>query len=96
MSNSNGEEQMGSLCDLEGEVERVLKLNLSAPELRDKHSSFVLQTLQKLNDQIHIIIDEAGDYPENPIPALVWKNGVTCGGLASALTQHTASLSGSE
>jgi hypothetical protein len=76
-------------CDeIKGEVEAILKLDLSAESARKEHGEMVLRVLNRMLVEITTVEDRANGYPHNPIAADVWMAGVGYSNLACALTEH--------
>lgn len=74
--------------DVKSEVEKILDLDLSTEEAREKHAAWIFKTLQQLLTNIEQISQLANNYPANPTTADVWVTGAGYARIAHALTQH--------
>ncbi len=82
------EERDSNYDATKSEVDKVLNLDLSSVEAREEHGDFVMTVIHKLDVEIENISQQSGNYPSNPISALVWMDGTTYTALTSALTTH--------
>ena len=71
---------------IEQEVEKILQLDLSSDIARDINNDFVVNVLKNLEAEIKSV--KANNYPANPISAAEYLDGIGCGNLARALTEH--------
>jgi len=73
---------------IKSEVEQILRLDLAAESAREAHDEAVFAVIKRLDAAIEQVRQQADGYPEKPISAAVWMNGVGYANLACALTQH--------
>lgn len=73
---------------IRGDVERVMRLDVSTPETQAANERAIIGVLKTLDVNIKNLRILADSYPANAIPATVWIDGAGCAMLASALTEH--------
>jgi len=70
------------------EVERILRLDLTAAQSRTAHTDAVTTLLNELDCEIAGVIVAANGYPGSVISAAVWMDGAAYANVACALTRH--------
>lgn len=70
------------------DVERILAMDFSDPQVREAKRDEVYQLIRGLDARIEVIRQQANGYPKGPISGEVWFAGYRMIGLAMALTRH--------
>lgn len=82
------EERHSDFDAIKSEIERILELDLSTEEGRDRYDDYVYSVLLRLHKELNRIGEQSNGYPANGIRGDVWLDGWGYSNLAYALTNH--------